>query len=140
MQSMDLGERLLRLRRDSSNTSHTLVSSKDHWLSKVHPLGNERIEVAYQRTFTTAEAQRLSTGSWPQSMDDKWVVFLGGSSSDLWRSWTGHCIYSLPARRAGDGIIVGPMLVNGDSQQHRRSGDSDDIRIFESIIGRVLSL
>jgi len=116
------------------------MSDKAHWLSKVQPLGAARVEIPYQRTFSPAEAERLRAGSWPQSMDDKWVVFLGESSLDLWRSWTGHCIYSLAARRAGDGVTVGPMLVNGDSQQYRRSGDADDIRLFESIIGSVLTV
>ena len=116
------------------------MSDRDHWLSKVQPLGSARVEIAYQRTFSPAEAERLRAGLWPQSMDDKWVVFLGESSLDLWRSWTGHCIYSLPARRAGDRVAVGPMLVNGNGQQYRRSGDADDIRLFESIIERVLSV
>jgi hypothetical protein len=116
------------------------MSVKDHWLSKVQPLGNARVEIAYQRTFSQAEAETLRAGLWPQSMDDKWVVFLGDSSLDLWRSWTGHCIYSLPVHRVGDGVTVGPLLVNGDSQQYRRTGDADDIRIFEAIIGRVLSV
>ena len=116
------------------------MSHKDHWLSKVHPLGSSRVEIAYERTFTAAEAQRLRAGLWPESMDDKWIVFLGDSALDLWRSWTGYCIYRLPAHPAGDGVAVGPMLVNGDSQQYRRTGDADDVRIFDAIIGRVLSV
>ena len=115
------------------------MSDKNHWLSKVHPLGSARVEIAYLRTFTPAEAERLRAGSWPQSMDDKWVVFLGESSLDLWRSWTGQCIYSLAAHRVADGVAVGPMLVNGDSQQYRRTSDADDIRLFEAIIGRIVS-
>ena len=116
------------------------MSDKDHWLSKVQPLGSARVEIAYQRTFTPAEAERLRAGSWPQSMDDKWVIFLGESSLDLWRSWTGHCIYSLAARRVADGVAVGPMLVNSDSQQYRRTSDADDIRLFEAIVVRIVSV
>jgi hypothetical protein len=114
------------------------MNSREHWLSRVQPLGRSRIEVAYRRTFSPAEAERLRAGSWPQSQDDRWVVQLGEGSLDLWRSWTGHCIYSLPAQTTEVGVTVGPLRVNGDSQQYRRVGDEDDVRLFESIIGSVL--
>jgi hypothetical protein len=116
------------------------MPDKDHWLSKVQPLGRRRVEVAYQRTFSASEADKLRAGLWPQEMDDRWVVHLGESSLDLWRSWTGHCIYSLPARGAIEGVAVGPLFVNSDSQQYQRPADAEDIRIFESIVARVLSV
>ena len=116
------------------------MPDKEHWLSKVQALGGSCAEVAYQRTFTAAEAERLRSGLWPQDMDDRWVVFLGESSLDLWRSWTGYCIYSLPARSIDGGVAVGPLLVNADREQYRSPGDSEDVRIFESIISRVLSV
>jgi hypothetical protein len=110
------------------------MSGKDHWLSKVRPLGSSRVEIAYQRTFTAAESEKLRTGLWPQSMDDKWVIYLGESSLDMWRSWTGHCIYSLPARSVAGGVSVGPLLVNGDGTQYCRISDKDDIQFVERLL------
>jgi hypothetical protein len=110
------------------------MSDKDRWLSKLRPLGSSRIEIAYQRTFTATEVERLCAGLWPQSMDDKWVAFLGDSSLDIWRSWTGICIYSLPAKSVPDGISVGPLHVNSDVTQYRRVSDADDIQVVERIV------
>jgi hypothetical protein len=114
------------------------MSDKDHWLSKVHALGSSRVQVAYERTFTAAEAERLRTGVWPQSMDDKWVVYLSESSLEFWRSWTGHCIYSLPARSVAGGVAVGPLLVNADATQYRRVSDADDIQFIERLFSYIL--
>lgn len=113
--------------------------NRDHWLSIVQPLGKERVEIAYQRSFTAAEVDKLRAGLWPQSMDDRWVVFLGPTSLDLWRSWTGHCIYSLPIQVAGDGIVVGPLTVNDNHQQYQRPDEVGDIRNFESVISMILN-
>ena len=111
---------------------------RDHWLPKMKPLGASRIELAFQRTFTSSEAERLRAGLWPQVMEDKWVVLLGDASLDLWRSWTGHCIFSLAAQTSDSGVTVGPLLVNTDTTQYRRQNDAEDIRIIESLIGRTL--
>lgn len=114
------------------------MTDKEHWLSKVKPLPKRRVRVAYQRTFTAAEAEKLRTGFWSQSMDDRWVIFLGESSLDLWRSWTGHCIYSLPARITDNGLTIGPLLINDDPDQYRRPTDAENIRSFNALIDRVL--
>jgi hypothetical protein len=103
------------------------------------PLGPSRIELPYQRTFTASEAGRFRDGIWPQVMEQKWVIFLGDSSLDLWRSWTGVCIFSLPAQASDSGVIVGPLLVNGDTTQYRRKSDAEDIRFVESVINGILS-
>lgn len=112
---------------------------RDHWLPKMKPLGPSRIELPYQRTFTASEAGRFRDGIWPQVMEQKWVIFLGDSSLDLWRSWTGVCIFSLPAQASDSGVIVGPLLVNGDTTQYRRKSDAEDIRFVESVINGILS-
>lgn len=104
------------------------------------PLGPSHIELAFRRTFTPSEAERLRAGLWPQVMEDKWVVWLGDSSLDLWRSWTGHCIFSLAAQTSDSGVTVGPLIVNTDTTQYRRQSDAEDLRLVESLIGRVLSL
>ena len=112
---------------------------RDHWLPKMKPLGSSRIELAFRRTFTLPEAERLRAGLWPQVMEDKWVVWLGDSSLDLWRSWTGSCIFSLAAQASASGLIVGPLLVSTDMTQYCRQNDAEDIRIVESLIGRTLT-
>lgn len=114
------------------------MEEKDYWLSKVQPLGSSRIEVAYERTFTAAETQRLRAGVWPESMDDKWIVYLGESSLDFWRSWTGHCIFSLPVRSVADGVSVGPLLVTADRTQYRRTSDAEDLQLIERLLGWIL--
>jgi hypothetical protein len=115
------------------------MTDQDHWLSRVHPLGNLRVEIPYARTFNRTEADKLRSGFWPQDMDDKWIVFLGEASLELWRSWTGTCIFSLPARQNGDCVEVGPMFVNANLQQYRRTSDADDIQLFETLMTQFLA-
>jgi hypothetical protein len=114
------------------------MDEKDKWLSKTIPLGEARIEIAFQRTFTPAEVERLRIGLWPDSMDDKWVVRLGDSALEMWRSWTGHCIYHLPAQPSDGGVTVGPLIVCGDRTLYRRISDERDIQAVETLISRTL--
>jgi hypothetical protein len=118
----------------------TTVANKEHWLSKMLPLGRSQIEIAYRRTFTAQEVENLRAGLWPLDMEDRWVIHLGTSSLDMWRSWTGHCIYSLPRHAEGNGAALGPLLVNGDKRIYRSPGASQDIRACEALIDRVLGL
>ena len=113
---------------------------RDHWLPKMKPLGPSRIVLAFQRTFTPSEAERLRTGLWPQAMEDKWVICLCDSSLDFWRSWTGICIFSLAAETSESGVKVGPLLVNADTTQYRRKNDVEDFHLVESLINKVLKL
>ena len=114
------------------------MPDREHWLSRVQPLGSSRLQIEYSRAFSPAEAEKLRNGVWPQNQDERWVILLGDTSLDLWRSWTGHCIFSLPALTSDSGVMVQPLIVNGDAEQYRRVSDAEDIRLLESIINRIL--
>lgn len=72
-------------------------------------------------------------------MDDRWIIFLGDASLDVWRSWTGTCIYSLPVRQTGDGVVAGPILVNANREEYQSRGADEDVRIFEKLLDRILN-
>ena len=111
---------------------------RNHWLPKLQPRTAPGVEVDFRRTFSPDEAGRLRRGMWPQHMEDKWVIFLGESSLDMWRSWTGHCIFSLPATFSPKGVLVGPLWVNNDATQYRRQNDAEDVRIVDLLINKAL--
>ncbi|MEX0899784.1 MAG: hypothetical protein WD081_03740 [Gammaproteobacteria bacterium] len=114
-------------------------TQKERWLSIVQDLGPLQEKITYYRSFSAAETATLRTGVWPRSMDDRWVVFLGDSWLSLWRSWTGHCIFRLPARATEDGVIVGPLFVNTDQEQYGPSDVQASLDLFESVINLVLA-
>ncbi len=114
------------------------MSSREHWLSKVMPMGDARLEIEYERTLSPESAAKLRAGVWPQDMDDRWVICLDETALQIWRSWTGHCIFSMPARQQGEFTVVGPLIVNGDRATYQRSGDAEDIRVVDAMINRTL--
>jgi len=116
------------------------MTLKNHWLSKVKPLPAKRIEVIFHRRLTEVQAQIMRVGNWPIDMEDRWVVFLGDASLDMWRSWSGDCIYRLPAKSDGDGVEIGPLFVNADRRIYRSPGKATDVRNVEMLIDQTLAL
>jgi hypothetical protein len=114
------------------------MPSRERWLSQVKPMGDARIEIEYERVLSPELAARLRTGIWPQDMDDRWAVCLDETGLHMWRSWTGHCIFSLPARQEGESTVVGPLIVNGDRATYQRSGDAEVLRVVAALIDRAV--
>ena len=113
-------------------------SDRDYWLSIRQSLPRRRIEIPYRREFTQAEAERLRRGLWPQGTDDRWVIGFEGQALQMWRSWTGYCIFRLPARRTKDGIALGLLMVNNDPNLYRRLTNRHDVKTVNELIRMVL--
>ncbi len=115
------------------------MADRKHWESRVKPLPEKRHVLPYGRSFDQAEVSLLGRGLLPQSQDDRRVVLLHDGSLDIYRSWTGHCIYSLPLKPVASGLAAEAILVNGDEGQYRRGDERRDYEAVEMLIGRVLS-
>ena len=112
---------------------------RDHWMARLKPIGTSAV-IPFDRTLSPAEAKLLRAGSWPQDMDTRWGAFLDSTALQIFRSWSGHCIYSLPASAQADqSVLVGPLHVNADSAVYRRSGDAaEEIRLATAVLAGVL--
>ena len=113
-------------------------SNREHWLSIRQPLPSRRVEIPYRRRFTQAEAQRLRRGFWPQGTDDRWVIEIDGEALQMWRSWTGFCVFRLAVKTIKNGIEIGPLIVNDDPAQYRRSTNRHDVKTVNELIRMVL--
>jgi hypothetical protein len=68
-------------------------------------------------------------------MDDRWIVFLRGDNLAMHRSWSGHCIYSLPtSATAGGEVVVGQLFVSDDAASYRRQDDAKEIEMVDYLI------
>ena len=113
-------------------------SNRDYWLSIRRSLPNRRVEIPYRRRFTQAETDRLRAGLWPKGTDDRWVIEIDGEALQMWRSWTGFCVFRLPVQPTKNGIELGPLFVNDNPAQYRRSTNRHDIKTVNELIRMVL--
>jgi hypothetical protein len=78
----------------------------------------------YSAEFSPEEYEKIALGSVPQSMDDKWFIYLDGDTLNLHRSWTRFCIYQVKFACDGAKHAVRRTLVN---RNWSLSGANDDI-------------
>lgn len=115
------------------------MSDRDHWLPRVKPIVASSL-IPFQRTLAESDAERLRAGSWPQDMEDRWGMYLADGALQIFRSWTGHCIYSLPAIAQPDrSVTLGPLHVNADTAVYRRCADPAEINTAASLIDAALA-
>ena len=114
------------------------MPDREHWLARIKPLA-ERAELSYRRTLSPAEVAALRAGLWPHDMDDRWLVFLRDDALAMHRSWSGHCIYILPASPTADGsVALGPLFVSADSTSYRRQTDAKEVEMVDYLIDHAV--
>lgn len=85
---------------------------------KHEPFG-EMVPFPYSCTFSEEQFQQISLGFKPQSMDDKWFIYLHDENSLCFhRSWTGLAVYQVKFRRENGSYIVDEALYHKGSQAH----------------------
>jgi hypothetical protein len=71
-------------------------------------------------------------------MEDKWFVFMEGSTLYLHRSWTGSCIYQLTLAREGTAYVVSEAFANRDESQYPGGDDLGDAKLLMYLIDHLL--
>lgn len=82
----------------------------DHW--KNEPFG-ETVSIPFQRSFDNAEFNKLSEGLIPESMEDKWFIYLDGDQLCFFRSWTGQPVYRVTLEKMEGGYLVAEAEIDG---------------------------
>ena len=112
------------------------TAKPDSWQRE--PMPDSVAELDYDATFSKAEYERIARGLIPETMDDKWFIFLEGDRLNVHRSWTGHCIYEVEFAASADTYTVRRARVNRDPEQYRETDDAYDARLLDFVIRRLV--
>ena len=106
------------------------------WKPKLGALQGSRWPISYRRRFTVEEVTVLQEGFWPQDMDDRWAIWLEGSTLRLWRSWTQTCVYEVPITIHDDGSAESQIIhvLDESGDYHRHHTDAGEIDRFDGVL------
>jgi hypothetical protein len=109
------------------------------WRERTQPLPAEREPLAYARTFSVEEMERVRHGVLPNSMDDKWLILHTDGWLNLHRSWTGRCIYALRLAESPDGqATVAEAWVNTRPEHYSHEGPDRSPDLLSWLIEALL--
>ncbi|HEX6386208.1 MAG TPA: hypothetical protein VF177_16170 [Anaerolineae bacterium] len=111
-------------------------ATADSWKTKSLPAAVKELPI--DGTFTREEYVRLSQGFIPQSLDDKWFIYLEDDWLYFHRSWTGTCIFQLQIVPANDHYRAVKALANRDPEQYRNEDDAYDVALMSYLIDHLL--
>jgi hypothetical protein len=117
-------------------TEHQQKATREAWKTVAMP--EQKSRLAWPRTFTSQEFDRLSRGLIPAAMEDKWFIYLEDQVLYFHRSWTGFCIYQLHLKPAGDGWAATEAWVNRDNEQYKATSDDYDSALLAFLIDNLL--
>ena len=92
--------------------------------------------VPYSRIFSGSEYERLAQGLIPQTMEDKWFIYLEGLELLFHRSWTGQVVYQVTLREVADGYGVERAVCSDEILE--RSEDEYQAKLLDFLIGNLL--
>ncbi|MBI2840759.1 MAG: hypothetical protein HYX75_20775 [Acidobacteria bacterium] len=112
------------------------IANKDSW--KNLPMPQETFVLGYRGELSSEEFERISCGLIPQEMEDKWFIYLDGTTLYLHRSWTGVCVYQVEFEEEAGRYSVRRALVNRDQTQYQGTDDAYDSALLHFLISNLL--
>jgi hypothetical protein len=104
----------------------------------LHRLPARRAALLIDREFTDEEYEQIRRGFIPESMEDKWFMFIEENTLYIHRSWTGNCIYQLQFLREDTKYAIREAYVNRDETQYAGSSDDYDAKLLLFLIDHLL--
>jgi O-acetyl-ADP-ribose deacetylase len=98
------------------------------------PMPASREKLQLQRTFSPEEYHQMSYGHIPQSMDEKWFIFLEGDWLYIHRGWTGICVYQVRLENESGNYQIAEAWVNRDPEQYGSKNNEHDTQFLQWII------
>ena len=95
-------------------------------------------ELDYDVVFTPKEFEHIARGLIPAGMEDRWFIFLEGSTLSFHRSWTGHCIYRVEFDYDGWQYAVSSATVNRNPKEYRQIDNDYDAQLLNFLIRNLL--
>jgi len=112
------------------------IARKDSW--KTQPMPPATAVLDYGGRFSSEEFERISHGLIPEEMEDKWFIYLDGTTLHLHRSWTGISIFEVEFEEIGAEHVVRRTLVNRDQTQYNSTDDAYDSALLHFLISNLL--
>ena len=110
----------------------------EHWKSKTKVFPDKFSSLEYSRDFTVEEYGKIAKGVIPLEMEDKWFIHLEDDTLNLYRSWTGHCIYKVRLEKTDDGYCISEVKSNRDPNQYRETDGEYDAKMLDFLISNLL--
>jgi hypothetical protein len=98
----------------------------------------ERVRLNWERTFSFVEYDKIMGGCISESLDDKWFACLDGDWLELYRPWTGYCIFWMRLEPVEQGYRVSEAWVNRDLKQYGHTDDLQDAKNLDSLVDHLL--
>jgi hypothetical protein len=97
---------------------------------------SRKMKLPIRRRFTADQFVLIAKGHVPESMDDKWFLYLDPVTCELFmhRSWTGYCIYIMQFKKEQDGWAVNIAWVNRDPGQYEQTNLTHDLAVANWLI------
>ena len=113
------------------------TATREAW-HDIKSLPQQRATISIERVFTEKEYELIRRGVIPESMDDKWFIFLEDDVLYFHRSWTGFCIYQVRLEKDGAQYRVVEALANRDSEQFSGTDEHYDTELLTFLIDEFL--
>ena len=105
---------------------------------KIRPMPASHKELPVEGTLSFDEYGTISLGFIPQSVADKWFIYLDGEWLHFHRSQTSTCIYQLQLQPFEDRYAMVKAIVNRDKSQYRNTDDAYDVSLIAYVIDTIL--
>ena len=116
-------------KKDNNNEKEEIkIARREDW--KTEPMPEKYESFVLCRSFSEAEMEALRRGNVPKEMEDKWFLYMEGTTLYAHRSWTGVCIYRIDFKEDGRHTVT----VNRDPEQY----GCDDIGEDTETLNRLL--
>lgn len=101
---------------------------------KVKPLSQIYKNISLERRFSLDEYKIISQGYIPNSLDDKWFIFIEENIMFIYNSRAGTCIYQIIFQKSDDHYEIINVLVNRDPKEYINTNEIYDLHQVDFII------
>jgi hypothetical protein len=101
---------------------------------KVIPLGEEKVFIPIDLSFSLEEFRYIKKGHIPQCMDDRWFIYVEDERIHIHRSWTGIEIYDCLFNEDENGISISGFFANRNWSQYNNQSEQHDIELLTYLL------
>jgi|APSaa5957512622_1039677.scaffolds.fasta_scaffold53425_2 O-acetyl-ADP-ribose deacetylase len=106
-----------------------------HMLSQ---MPKNRVCLKIDRTYSQEDFMKIDRGFIPESMEDKWFIYIEENLLRIHRSWSGICIYLVRFEDYENSIRISKAWANRNSNEYKETDDVYDAHLLLWIIDMFL--
>lgn len=105
---------------------------------QTEPMPDVNIRLQLEGAFTDEEFRLIGLGVIPVAMEDKWFVYYEAPWLNLYRSWTGYCIYRVRCEQGDGEMKVVEVIVNRDPQPYSQADGEREVQLLETLLNSII--